>query len=80
MDLQLEVALIAAGSALLGSLVGGVSSRLSTAYAQGHQDRREKRQRVHASFQRVLTAANILAARLPRCSVDLAEPRRPNNT
>ncbi len=62
MDLQLEVALIAAGSALLGSLVGGVSSRLSTAYAQGHQDRREKRQRVHASFQRVLTAANILAA------------------
>ena len=30
--------------------------------AQGHQDRREKRQRVHARFQRVLTAANILAA------------------
>jgi hypothetical protein len=30
--------------------------------AQGHQDRREKRQRVHASFQRVLTAANMLAA------------------
>src|SRR5437588_12213351 len=30
--------------------------------AQGHQDRREKRQRVPASFQRVLTAANMLAA------------------
>ena len=30
--------------------------------AQGHQDRREKRQRVHARFQRVLTAANMLAA------------------
>ncbi len=62
MNFQLTVALIAAGSALAGSLVGGISIGWAAAYAQRHQDRREKRQRVHASFRRVLTATKIFAA------------------
>jgi hypothetical protein len=56
------VAVIAASAALLGALIGAGAGWASTAYVQRHQDRREKRQRVHASFKRVLLAANIYAA------------------
>jgi len=59
---ETRVALIAAVAALLGALIGGVAVWASTAYVQRRQDRREKRQRVHSSFQRVLLAANSYAA------------------
>jgi hypothetical protein len=55
-------ALIAAGAGLLGAIVGAGVSLGVAAYNQRHQDRREKRQRVHASFQRVLMAAKHFAA------------------
>ncbi len=55
-------AYIAAGAALLGTLLGGTVTMWVTRYSQRHQDRREKRHRVHASFRRVLLGANTLMA------------------
>jgi len=46
---------------LLGVIVGGAISVWGVRYAQRHQDRREKRQRVHASLRRVLLEAGVLA-------------------
>jgi hypothetical protein len=54
-------ALVAAGAALFGAILGAGVSLGVAAYNQRHQDRREKRQRVHASFQRVLMAAKHFA-------------------
>jgi hypothetical protein len=54
--------LITAGAALLGTILGATISLWASRYAQGHQDRREKRQRVHASFCRILLAADELTA------------------
>jgi hypothetical protein len=59
---QLTVALIGASAALLGTIVGAGVALWATAYAQRHQDRREKHQRVHACFQRVLMAAKWFAS------------------
>lgn len=61
MTQHLVIALVAAGSALAGTIIGGMLNRWSVGYAQRQQDRRGKRQRVHASSRRVLMAAKTVA-------------------
>lgn len=72
MDIRLVVAVVAAASALAGSVLGAFANRWSAGFTakrqdrrekeqRDHQDRREKRARVHASFKRVLMAAKTIA-------------------